>query len=64
MNNWIKCEDRLPVESGTYLCFVKDLEIRIRTFQPWITGTHMRWWCNGSETKKVTHWQPLPSKPE
>jgi len=62
MNNWIKCSDRLPDENGEYLCFVKLSRglwtIRIRQFNFNV------WWSNASETKKVTHWQPLPSKPE
>lgn len=61
---WISVEEKLPEFQGEYICCVKGTGIRIRTFKEWITGSRMRWWCNGQETKKVTHWMPLPKLPE
>lgn len=63
MNEWTSVEERLPNKEGEYLCFVKGHGIRIRKFADWIRNSRMRWWSNGAETKKVTHWMPLPEPP-
>jgi len=63
MNEWISVKDRLPDVKGDYVCFVKGTGIRIRLFTECITGYPMRWFSNGSETKKVTHWLPLIDPP-
>ncbi len=62
-NEWISADEMLPSKAGEYLCFVKGHGIRIRRYASWISGSRMRWWSNGSETKKVTHWMPLPELP-
>lgn len=62
--NWISVKDRLPEEEAYYLCMVKGHGVRIRRFSEWAKDTRKRFWSNGSETKKVTHWMPLPEPPE
>lgn len=64
MSPWISVEDRLPQHEGEYLCMVKGCGIRIRKFIIWPSQNRQVWVSNGSETKKVTHWMPLPELPE
>lgn len=63
LSKWISVEDALPRNTGEYLCFVKVHGVRIRRFSIYCNGTRSNWWSNGTATKKVTHWMPLPDAP-
>lgn len=63
MNKWISVKDRLPDKKGEYICFLEGKGIRIKEFHSWGKNTPFRFWTNGQEDKKVTHWMPLPEPP-
>lgn len=61
--NWNNVNEKLPALEGEYLCVVKCHGIRIRKFISYGNDSRIRWCSNGVETKKVTHWMPLPEPP-
>lgn len=63
---WISCAKKLPKEEGLYLVCRKERKIliKIREYRSWINNDRKRFWSNGSEDKKITHWIPLPELPK
>lgn len=64
--NWINCNKELPKEDGLYLVCRKERKIliKIREYQSWMNNDRKRFWSNGGEDKKITHWMPLPELPK
>lgn len=61
---WISCEDRLPEESGTYICAAKSAGRNIVTFVKW-QPRYKQWNLTGARSYwQVTYWQPLPEPPK
>ncbi len=69
MSDWIKCGDRLPTASGSYLVFKANSAYQYGTYG-WLRAEGC--WepelmnKKRSESKPrtwVTHWQPLPAPP-
>lgn len=68
MNKWISVEDRLPAETGAYLCATLDkaegiTDIFIHSF--WVIehrDSINKFGCKPYQ--KVTHWMPLPEPPK
>lgn len=60
-NEWIKTKDQLPDEPDDYLVFgmglVSTLEFRSGK---WWSDVHMQF----VDSKKITHWMPLPEPPK
>lgn len=66
MNEWISIKNKLPKKPGYYLCFRLNskMPICIREFDEWISNSRKRFWINGGEDLKITHWMPLPNPPK
>lgn len=74
ISNWISVKDILPfmeedLNHKDFLTVVKGAGVRIRTFSRLRTLQNGKIWgghfiCNGTATKKVTHWMQLPELPE
>lgn len=72
MSEWIKCSERLPEESGTYLTINMDrpyLQMYpIRYSAKWRGWNCLDYTDGELEARvyeiKVTHWMPLPDAPE
>ena len=65
MNNWINVNDRLPTESGTYLCYTLETKSLtettiIQSYSPIHGFSDI--FGDVYETN-ITHWQPLPEAP-
>lgn len=61
---WISCEERLPEESGTYICAAKSAGRNIVTFVKW-QPRYKQWDLTGARSYwQITHWQPLPEPPK
>ena len=54
-HSWVSVKDRLPENSGVYLCRIKDenLIINIRWWDKWLD--------DNDEEIAVTHWMPIPA---
>lgn len=64
MSEWISVKDKLPEKKGRYICaLVNQRYPRIREFHDWCRQ-RPRFWINGVEETKVTHWMPLPELPK
>ena len=69
MSEWIKVEDRLPENEGTYLVYKKRCGRVISgdyhdIGHYWANHTQDGYhWVNLHEDEIVTHWQPLPEPP-
>lgn len=61
--NWIKVEDRLPDNTDYVLVYSPEHHLDIVIADWW--DKCPEWWDQGNVTiKGVTHWMPLPPKPE
>jgi hypothetical protein len=63
---WIPVSERLPEESGRYLCYVKEInDLGISYFQ-WNCAFNKNdnSWSDKLVRMEVTHWQPLPEPPK
>lgn len=63
MTEWISVKDRLPIRGELVLVSSMDLATKDRTF--YLARFNGRYWA-GEGTYlfgRVTHWMPLPSKP-
>ena len=70
MNEWTKCSERLPEESGNYLTYTDWGWISVNRF----SAVWQKWNIHDSNTDKdwvdkmamedITHWMPLPAGPE
>lgn len=65
MNNWISVKDRLPEIAGAYLvyCAISNVELahwHVEKF--WFIDVNNS--IGRAHGLDVTHWQPLPDKPE
>jgi hypothetical protein len=62
-NKWVKCSDRLPEEQDFYLCFCNASYDKMRKL---LFNTNKQAFVNGESYKvtTITHWMPLPNKPE
>ena len=62
---WTKCSDRFPEEGGRYLCYVieqNDLGLSGFVWNcAWCPSEKI--WSDKTISMYVTHWQPLPEKP-
>ncbi|HBW4601562.1 TPA: DUF550 domain-containing protein [Klebsiella pneumoniae] len=61
-DGWIPCSDRMPENSGAYLCFIEDEdepELQCLVFE-WLQP-HRKFSAAGL---KITHWMPLPKTPK
>ena len=62
---WISCNERLPERCGKYLVYIngpgciEGKSIYTMDIRWWDTDY---WW--GSDREHITHWMPLPEKPE
>lgn len=64
LDGWISCEERLPEESGTYICAAKSAGRNIVTFVKW-QPRYKQWNLTGARSYwQITHWQPLPEPPK
>lgn len=63
--NWIDVKDRLPDARGEYIVCGKGLKGKLVSTLNFIEG---KWWSdvfNGFiDSKKITHWMPLPEPPK
>lgn len=62
---WISVEERLPFDSGKYLCKIKCpkgewIEIDHWDGEDWYSTD----WHDEKATEAVTHWMPLPEPPK
>lgn len=61
--DWINVKDKLPDEGGRYLGWVIELnELGLSEF-PWNVSYSQGEWSDNLISYKVTHWMPLPEKP-
>ena len=57
-SEWIKCSDRLPEETNKYyLTFEGDY------MDCAFLNVEYKWYVEGNKIKGITHWMPLPKKP-
>lgn len=63
MSQWIKCSERIPVQTQSNRYIALNLVLNGRTV---VQGgfDDGRFWCDGVEINNVTHWMPLPEPPE
>lgn len=65
-HKWISCEDKLPETSGRYFVYTENIAgynpLKNREFIADFFGGE--WIFTGWEYNRVTHWLPLPQKPE
>lgn len=67
IDEWISVKDRLPDEEQKVLCFTCDKEIVVADFShfSYDFGELGEWHYWGvRDPRFVTHWMPLPQKPE
>ena len=64
VQKWIPVTEKLPEESGRYLCTLKSVLFRNSTYQMVLVyckgGFHDGCIC----MENITHWMPLPEPPE
>ena len=63
---WIKCSERIPEDSGIYLCYVEKQDRIGKSNYQWVcTWSGGGWWVHGGRYNGclVTHWMPLPPPP-
>lgn len=56
VNHWISVEDALPEQDGFYLAYF--------TFKDGTHATDIAYINTGCNLGSITHWMPLPNKPE
>ena len=70
MKDWIKIEDQLPKEGQRVITYFEHTGIEIMEYHDLedtkdkIFGKNFFIGCGGFLTDDVTHWMPLPDKPE
>ena len=66
MMDWISVKDRLPEESGPYLCYMADYPFGpICMIVNYKKDKSAFWWfADNVKAPFITHWMPLPEPPE
>ena len=60
-NGWISVSDRLPDKIGHYIVHWDDGEVDANLFFPGSKSQLLKpRWARESDSRCVTHWQPLP----
>lgn len=63
MSEWIKVEDRLPPKDTPVLCYYCDTYIDVMEYWYDEQGKHIFFNPPSPPSDNVTHWMPLPEKP-
>ncbi|HCR4030179.1 TPA: DUF551 domain-containing protein [Morganella morganii] len=61
---WIKCSERMPEESGRYLCYVEEVNCLGKSHYQWNCSWNGECFRDDALSGRVTHWMPLPQPPE
>jgi len=62
---WISVEDKLPIESRRYLCYVSEInDLGISYFQWNCCYNEKHGFTDNVHSMHVTHWMPLPEPPK
>jgi len=66
MGEWISVKDKLPDKAGRYLIHVENTVNYHRLPDDIVIAVWVikKWGFDGMEYNRVTHWKPLPQKPE
>lgn len=62
--HWIPCSERMPEESGRYLCYVEEQNSLGKSHYQWNCSWNGDVWSDKALTGRVTHWMPLPAVPQ
>lgn len=60
-DSWIKVQDSIPDIGVDVLCLTDD-DIFVGSIENFTA--ELTWWDNDCSGHKVTHWQPLPGRPQ
>ncbi|MBT0520909.1 DUF551 domain-containing protein [Morganella morganii] len=61
---WIKCSEKMPEESGRYLCYVEEVNCLGKSHYQWNCSWNGECFRDDALSGRVTHWMPLPQPPE